>query len=232
MDEGVRPPVHDEVILLVEIGALPDMICPPIIDEEGEFLAFLLLAGRLEFPPFRLHEACLAVLRIEFAVGEEPLRADDLSVLEGGRRFLEPVRAHGAQPVICHELAAFLMAVIAVHEGVFLRLPVEAFELVGDVALAHLAEDALQVIGEPRRNQAVGHRVAGRVHEPLRQPHAPFAIHGREVHLAGCRSGQPHMRGLADLCRNDVDIDGEQPALLDRAEDRVDLRLPVAVGHG
>ena len=45
---GIGPAVHDEVVLLVEIGALPDVIGAAIVDEEREFLGFLLLAGRLE----------------------------------------------------------------------------------------------------------------------------------------------------------------------------------------
>ena len=54
-----------------------------------------------------------------------------------GRWFLEAIGAHRAKPRIGDELAALLMLMIAVHEGVFFGLPVEALELFGNVILAH-----------------------------------------------------------------------------------------------
>ena len=48
LDIGIRPAIHDEVVLLVEIGALPDLVGAAVVDEEREFLRFLLLAGRLQ----------------------------------------------------------------------------------------------------------------------------------------------------------------------------------------
>ena len=103
-------------------------------------------------------------MRAELAVGEQALGADDLAVLEVGRRLLEAVGAHRAQALVGDELAALFVLVIAVHEGVFLGLPVEALELVGVLRLALLAQHALHVVGDARRDQAVGHRLAGRVH--------------------------------------------------------------------
>ena len=120
---------------------------------------------------------------------------------------------------------------IAVHEGVFFGLPVKAFELVGYVGFAHLAKHALHVVGDARRDQAIGHGLPRRVHIPLGQPQATLAIHRGEVHLARRRRRQPDMAGLADLGRDDIDVDGEQTALLDRAENRVDHRLAVAIGN-
>ena len=40
------------------------------------------------------------------------------------------------------------------------------------------------------------------------------------------------MAGLADLGRDDVDIDGKEPALLDRSDDGVDGCFAIAIGHG
>ena len=79
------------------------------------------------------------------------------AALEAHRRLLEAVGAHRAQAGVGDELAALLVLVVAVHEGVFLGLPVEALELVGDVGLALLAEHALQVVGDPGGDQAVRH---------------------------------------------------------------------------
>ena len=103
---GIGPTIHDEVFLLVEIGALPDVVGAAVVDEERELLRFLLFARRLEPAPLRRHERRLAVLRAELAVGEETLRSDELAVLEAGRRFLDAVRSHGAQPFIGDEFAA------------------------------------------------------------------------------------------------------------------------------
>ena len=103
--------------------------------------------------------------------------------------------------------------VVAVHEGVFLGLPVEALELVGGRGVARGAERLLQVIGEPRGDQAVGQRLARRVHVALGQAHPALAVHRGEVHLARGRGRQDHVAGLADLGRHDVDVDREQAAL-------------------
>ena len=84
---------------------------------------------------------------------------------DGG--LLEAVRAHRTQPGIGYELAALFVLVVTVHEGVFFALPVEALEPVGDIVLALLAEHAFHVVGDPRRDQAVGHGAAGRVHVAL-----------------------------------------------------------------
>ena len=71
-------------------------------------------------------------------------------------RFLEAVGAHGAQALVGDELAAFLMLGVAVHEGVFFGLPVEALELVGILGIAQLAQHALHVVGDARGDQASG----------------------------------------------------------------------------
>ena len=86
----------------------------------------LFLAGCLQPAPDRFHEGRLAVLGPELAVGVEALGADDLAVLETGRRFLETVVAHGAQPLVGDVLAAAGVLVVAVHEGVFLGRPVDS----------------------------------------------------------------------------------------------------------
>ena len=63
LDERIGPAIHDEIFLLVEIGALPDVIGAAIVDEECELLRFLFLARRLEPAPRRVHEPGLAVFR-------------------------------------------------------------------------------------------------------------------------------------------------------------------------
>ena len=180
----------------------------------------------------RLHEGGLAVLAAELAVGVEALGADDLAVLEVRGRFLEAIGAHGAQTRVGDELAALLMLVVAVHEGVFLGLPVEALELVGVLGIAQLAQHALHVVGDARGDEAVRHRFAGRVHVALGETHAPLAVHGGEVHLAGCRRRQPDVARLADLGRHDVDVDGKQAAFLDGVHDRSHQGWLVAGRHG
>ena len=81
-----------------------------------------------------------------------------LDVADG--RLLEAVGAHGPQARIGDVLAALGVQVVAVHEGVFFGLPVEALELVGVGVVAHGAEHPLHVVGDPGRDQAVGHGVA------------------------------------------------------------------------
>ena len=107
----------------------------------GELLLLLLLAWRLQAAPLRLHEGRLAVLAAELAVGEEALGADDLAVLEVDGRLLEAIGAHGAQPLVGDELAALRVVVVAVHEGVFLGLPVEALELVGILGILPISRN-------------------------------------------------------------------------------------------
>jgi hypothetical protein len=80
----------------------------------------------------------------------EPLGADDLPVFEIGRGLLKAVGARSAQAFVGNELAAFLVAVVAIHESVFFRFPVEALELIRIVALALLAQHALHVIRDAR----------------------------------------------------------------------------------
>ena len=77
LDEREGIAIHYEVVLLVEIGALPDMVGAPIIDEEPELLRFLFFAGGLQPTPFRLVENGLAVFGVELAIGIETLGADD-----------------------------------------------------------------------------------------------------------------------------------------------------------
>ena len=190
---GRRPAVHDEVVLLVEIGRLPDVVGAAVVDEEGELVLLRLLALGLQAAPLRRHELGLAVLA-ELAVGIEALRADDLAVLEGGRRLLEAVGAHGAQTLVGDELAALGVLVVAVHERVFLGLPVVAFELVGDVVLAGGPPGLLQRLGDAGDDQAVGLGLAGRVHVALGQAHPPLAVHRGQVHLARGGRGQHDVR--------------------------------------
>ena len=72
LDEGIGLAIHDEVVLLVKIGVLPDQVGAPVIDQEGELVLLGLLARCLEPAPLRLHKGCLAVLAAELAVGKEP----------------------------------------------------------------------------------------------------------------------------------------------------------------
>ena len=195
---GIGPAVHQELVLLVEIGVLPDRVGAAVVDQVGELVLLLLLARRLQAAPLRRHELGLAVLA-ELAVGVEALGADDLAVLERGGRLLEAVGAHGAQALVGDELPALLVGVVAVHERVLLGLPVEALELVGVGGVAHGAERRLQVVGDPGGDQAVGHGLARRVHVALGQAHPALAVHRGQVHLARGRRRQPDVAGLADL---------------------------------
>src|ERR1700730_2039797 len=156
------------------------MICAAVVDEEWPFVLLGLLAIRLQAAPLGFHERCLPILGIEFAVGVEPLRADD--TLRAGRSgywgtglrwhvllhrllaaraldcrafhspaglacrirrrnrsrafdadggLLETICPHRTQAGIGNKFAALLVLGVPIHEGVFLRLPVEALELVG-----------------------------------------------------------------------------------------------------
>ena len=231
VDIAQWPAVHNKIVLLVQIGGLPDVIRPTVIDKEGELVLFRLLSRRLKTTPLRRHEDRLAVLAVELAVGEQPLRSHDLAVGEGHRGLLEAVGPHGDQPLVGDELPTAGMLMVAIHEGVFLGLPVIAFELVGDVVLAGGAPGPLQGLGQPGDDQTIGHRLAGRIHVALGQPHAPLTIHRRQVHLARSCRRQDDMRRLADLRGHDVDVDAEKATLPDCAHDGVDLCLPVAIGN-
>jgi hypothetical protein len=66
--------------------------------------------------------------------------ADDLVILEVGRRLLKAVGAHRLKARVRDELAAFLVLGVAIHKGVFFRLPVEALELIGILGIAGLAK--------------------------------------------------------------------------------------------
>ena len=123
------------------------------------------------------------------------------------------------------------MLVITIHEGVFFGLPVEALEVVGNVSLALLTQHPLHVVGDARRDQAIRHRLTGRVHVLLGQTHAALAVHRGKVGFPRRCCGQPHVAGFADLRRHDVDVDRKEPTLLDRADDRVDHRRAVAIGR-
>ena len=103
------------------------------------------------------------------------------------------------------------MGVVAVHECVFLGLPVEALELIGEFFIAQGADSLLHVVGDPRGDQAVGHGLAGRIHVALSQAHPALAVHRGQVHLARGRGRQPDMAGLADLARHDVDVTANRP---------------------
>ena len=101
------------------------------------------------------------------------------------------------------------MTMVAVHESVFLGLPIEALELVGVLTFALLAEHALHVVGNARRDKAVRHRLPRRVHVLLGQTHAAFAVHGGKISLARGRCRKPDVAGLADLGGNDIHVDGK-----------------------
>lgn len=149
---------------------------------------------------------------------------------EARRGLLESVRAHRPKPGVGDELTALLVLVVAVHEGVFLGLPVEALELGGQVGLPHVPEHALQIVGDAGCDQAVGHRSPGWVHVALGEAHPALTVHGRQVHLARRGGGKPYVGRLSDLGRDDVDVDGEQATLGNRVRDGLDHRRTVAPG--
>ena len=74
-------------------------------------------------------------------------------------------------------------------------------------------------------DQAVRLGVARAVHVFLDEAQAALAVHGGQVHLAGFDRRQDDVRGLADLAVDDVHVDREQPARVDRADDRLDQFL-------
>ena len=143
--------------------------------------------------------------------------------------FLEAICPHRTQPRIGHELPALFMLMIAVHEGVFFGLPVEALKVVCQVILAHGSVNTFHVVCDAGRDETVRHGIAGWVHVLLGEPHAPLAVHRGEVHLARCRSRQPHVAGLTDLRRNNVHIDGEQSASADGSNYCIDEGLAISV---
>ena len=134
LDVREGPAVHDEVALLVKIGLCHTWLARPLLMRNANFFDSSSLPGacsprhcvamNVAFPSF-----------VPFAVGEETLRSNQLAVLEAGRGLLDAVVSHGAQPFIGDEFAALGIGVIPVHEGVFFGLPIEALELVRDVAL-------------------------------------------------------------------------------------------------
>jgi hypothetical protein len=79
------------------------------------------------------------------------------------------------------KLAALLMLMIAVHEGIFFGLPVEALEVVCKVGLALFARYPPHVICGAGGDQAIGHRLTMRVHVLLGQSHAALTVHGGEI---------------------------------------------------
>src|SRR5258706_1113548 len=152
--------------------------------------------------------------------------------IDADRGFLKAVRAHGPQPRIGYELSAFLVLVIAVHESVFFCFPVEALEFVGIGVVAHTAQHALDVVGNAGRDQAIRHRMSGRIHIPLSEAHAALTIHGGEAHFAGSGGRKDYVTRCADFRRNDINVYGEKTALLDGGDNRCHHRVPVAIRYG
>jgi hypothetical protein len=96
LEEWIREAIHHELIVLIEIGALPGDVRAPVVDEVRPFLHFGFLAGSLEAPPLGLHEGGLTILRGELTVGIEALASDDLATLRRrGQR--SPTRARNQQ---------------------------------------------------------------------------------------------------------------------------------------
>lgn len=75
----IRLPVHNELVVLVQIEVLPTDIRAPVIDEVRPFFLLGLLAGCLRAAPRCLYECGLAILGRELAVGIEPLGSDNLA---------------------------------------------------------------------------------------------------------------------------------------------------------
>jgi hypothetical protein len=82
LDEGIGPAVHDELVVLVEIGVLPDMVGAAVVDQVFELLLLLLLARCLKPAPQRFHEGSQTAKAIHYA----------LNHWEGLGRFLEDGR--------------------------------------------------------------------------------------------------------------------------------------------
>ncbi len=104
---------------------------------------------------YRRGELRLAVRSLELAVGEQPLGADDLAILEADRRLLEAVRSHRPQPLVGHEFSAVRVLVVAIHERIFLSLPIVSLELGGDIRLPRRPPALLQSLRDLCDDQRV-----------------------------------------------------------------------------
>lgn len=166
-DERIGESIHDEIVFLVEIGRLPDNIGTTVVDQVPVIVLLLLFAWSLKAAPRRIHELRPAIVGREYAISIEPLRTLDLAFGKTSGWFLEAVVAHGAQAFIGDKLAAVSILIVAVHEGVFFRPPVEALELGCIGVITQLGQDPLHGVGEARGNQAVRHGLARRVHVTL-----------------------------------------------------------------
>jgi hypothetical protein len=51
LNKGVRPAIHDKVVLLIEVGALPHVVRAAVVDEERPFVLLAFFAGRLQPAP-------------------------------------------------------------------------------------------------------------------------------------------------------------------------------------
>ena len=227
-----REAVGDQRVVLVEEGRLPDVVGAAVVDQEAEALLLLPLALGLQAAPLRDLELRPAVRAFEHAVLVQALGADDPAVLVAARGRLDAVGAHGAQPVVGDVLAAFLVGVVAVHEGVLLGAPVVAAETVGHLRLARRPPGRFEGPGEAGDDQAVGQRLAGRVHPALGQAQPALAVHRCQVHLARGGRRQHDVRASADRRGHDVHVHAEQPAPADGAHDGLDQGLAVAGRHG
>ena len=53
LDKRIGPPVHDELVLLIEVRRLPSVIGAAIVDQVGKLILFRLLALGLETTPLQ-----------------------------------------------------------------------------------------------------------------------------------------------------------------------------------
>ena len=86
------------------------------------------------------------------------------------------------------------------------------------------------MLGHASRDHAVRLSIAWRVHIAFDEAHAPFAVHGGQVHLTGLGGWQPYMARLANLGGDDVHIDGEQSTRLDGIHDGINHAFAVTPG--
>jgi len=78
LDERVGPAVHNELVVLIEIGVLPDVVGAAVVDEVLELLLLLFLAGCLQAAPLRLQEGRLCEI-VPCTFAHQPDRLADLA---------------------------------------------------------------------------------------------------------------------------------------------------------
>lgn len=164
-DERIRKPVLDEVVVLIEELILPEDVGTHIVDPELVVLFLARLSSSLPASPSDRTEQGFLVLSAmpgKVAVGIEPLGADEFAVGKACDGFLYPVVAHRTQTLV----GDFRIALVAVHEGVFLGLPVIPLELVRIGCVSHFPKNS-PCSGPAGRDRRMESGCKHRLNKPL-----------------------------------------------------------------